>query len=277
MTESELHAVMTGGFATIAGSVLALYIHFGVSAHHLLAASVMSAPAALAMSKLMCPETEEPAVKRVEDIKVEKTEERNLFEAIAVGASMSIGLVANIAVMLIAFLSLLKCANAMLGWVGSMVGEPGFSFEFICSYVFMPFAYIMGVSWDDSFKVAELLGVKTFLNEFVAYKRFATLIKDKVDGRTGALSIRSEVITTYALCGFANFGSMGVQLGGIASLAPSKRGVLAKHVLRALIAGTLACFMTACIAGILYEEGQYDTTLPTVNTTAAALLTTLAP
>ena len=272
MTESELHAVMTGGFATIAGSVLATYIHFGVSAHHLLTASVMSAPAALAMSKLMCPEVEEPAVKKVEDIKVEKTDEKNILEAIAVGAAMSIGLVANIAVMLIAFLSLLKCANSVLGWFGSMVGEPAFSFEYICSYLFMPFAYIMGVSWDDSFKVAELLGVKTFLNEFVAYDRFSVFIKNKAKGTGDTLSSRSEVITTYALCGFANFGSMGIQLGGIGCLAPGKKKVLAKHVLRALVAGTLACFMTACIAGILYEEGKYDSEF-VMNTTTSLNIT----
>ena len=165
MTESELHAVMTGGFATIAGTVFAVYITFGISAHHLLTACVMSAPAALAMSKLMCPEVEESDLDR-DEIHMEKTDEKNIFEAIAVGASMSIGLVASIVVMLIAFISFLACADAILGWLGSMVGVPQFSFEYICSYVFMPFAYIMGVSWDDSFDVAELLGVKTFLNEF---------------------------------------------------------------------------------------------------------------
>ena len=260
MTESELHAVMTGGFATISGSVLAIYIHFGISATHLLSASIMSAPAALAMSKLMYPEVEEPSVKSVEEITVETTNERNVFEAIAEGATMSISLVASMVVNLIAFLSLLKCANSILGWLGSMVGEPAFSFEFICSYALMPFAYIMGVSWDDSFIAAELLGVKTFLNEFVAYQRLSVYIKNRETGSGNTLSIRSEVIITYALCGFANFGAMGIVLGCISSLVPSKRGVLAKHLLRALVAGTLACFMTACIAGLLYETSINNVT-----------------
>jgi len=277
MTKSELHAVMTGGFATIAGSVLAAYVKSGISASHLLSASVMSAPAALAMAKLMYPETEEPEFKNVDDIEVEKTDEKNVFEALAVGASMSISLVANIAVMLIAFLSMLKLANEILGWFGGMIGLDEFSFEFICSYVFMPFAYIMGVSWDDAFIVGELLGVKTFLNEFIAYKRLGALIFNRVNENDKAqMSIRSEVITTYALCGFANFGSMGVQLGGISALAPSRRPVLAKVVFRALIAGTMACFMTACIAGLLYDEGKYDTTItkapPIIITTMNTLI-----
>lgn len=281
MTESELHAVMTGGFATIAGSVLGAYISFGVSASHLLSASVMSAPAALAMSKLMYPEIEEPAIKSVDDITIERTDEQNIFEAMAVGASMSIGLVANITVMLIAFLAMLALTNGVLHWLGCMVDECDFSFEYMCSYVFMPFAYIMGVEWDDSFEVAKLLGVKTFLNEFIAYKRFAQIITNRVQNLDGdKISIRSEVITTYALCGFANFGSMGVQLGGLSVLAPSKRTILSRIVLRALIAGTFACFMTACIAGMLYDKGRYDTTItpaPNVTlqytTTAATTIT----
>ncbi|XP_066924761.1 solute carrier family 28 member 3-like isoform X1 [Clytia hemisphaerica] len=262
MTASELHAVMTGGFATIAGSVLATYILFGVSASHLLSASVMSAPAALAMSKLMYPETEEPEFTEVDKIEIDGTEETNVFEALAVGASMSIGLVANIGVMIIAFLSVLALFDGLLGWFGGMVGLHELSFEFICSYVFMPFAFIMGVDYKDSFEVAKMLGIKTFLNEFIAYEKLGDIIKNRVLERGGlTMSIRSEVIATYALCGFANFGSMGVQIGGISSLAPSKRTVLSQVVLRALVAGTLACFMTACVAGILYDESRYDVSI----------------
>jgi len=253
---------MTGGFATIAGSVLATYILFGVSASHLLSASVMSAPAALAMSKLMYPETEEPEFTEVDKIEIDGTEETNVFEALAVGASMSIGLVANIGVMIIAFLSVLALFDGLLGWFGGMVGLHELSFEFICSYVFMPFAFIMGVDYKDSFEVAKMLGIKTFLNEFIAYEKLGDIIKNRVLERGGlTMSIRSEVIATYALCGFANFGSMGVQIGGISSLAPSKRTVLSQVVLRALIAGTLACFMTACVAGILYDESRYDVSI----------------
>lgn len=279
MSNSELHAVMTGGFATIAGSVLATYISFGVPASHLLSASVMSAPAALAMSKLMYPETEEPEFSTVDDIKIEKTDEKNIFEALAVGASMSIGLVANIGVMLISFISVLALLNAILSWFGGMVDVPELSFEYICSYVFMPFAFIMGIEIDDSFHVAELLGVKTFLNEFIAYKRLGKIIDNRVHGTTGTkISIRSEIITTYALCGFANVGSMGVQLGGISVLAPNKRSILSKLVLRSLIAGTLACFMTACVAGVLYDEGRYDTSITqdSINSTISNITTTIS-
>ena len=279
MTESELHAVMTGGFATIAGSVLAIYIHLGVSASHLLSASIMSAPAALAMSKLMCPEVEVPAVRRVEDIKVEQPKEGNIFEAVTEGARLSIGLLANIVVNIIAFLSLLKCANSILGWLGSLVDVPHLSFEFISSYVFMPFAYIMGVPREDAFVVAELLGVKSFLNEFIAYKRLSVYITNRENGvpNTTVVSVRGEIIATYALCGFANFGSMGIMIGGIGSLVPSKRSVLAKHVFRSVIAGTLACFMTASVAGLLYDENVYASKNNFINATSLFTNKTTTP
>ena len=210
----------------------------------------------------------------MEDIQLEKPPEGNIFEAVTEGARLSIGLLANIVVNIIAFLSLLKCANSILAWLGSLVNVPQLSFEFIASYVFMPFAFIMGVPWKDAFLVAELLGVKSFLNEFIAYKRLAVYIKNREDGVAGAtvLSLRAEIIATYALCGLANFGSMGIMIGGIGSLVPSKRGVLAKHVFRAVIAGTLACFMTACVAGLLYEEEAYVRG-GLVNTTISSLVT----
>eukprot|EP00794_Sanderia_malayensis_P000551 gene551-1208_t len=264
LTKSEIHAVMTGGFATIAGSVLGAYILIGVSASHLLSASVMSAPAALAISKLMYPETTTPKTKKVSDIHIEKGNEKNFLEALAAGASMSIALVANISVMLIAFLSVLAFLDAILCWLGSMVGYC-ISFEWICSYVLMPFAYIMGVSWKDSFEVAKLLGLKTFLNEFVAYESLAKLIKNRRQNLAGTqLELRSETVATYALCGFANIGSIGVQIGGLSALAPKRRSDLASVAFRALLAGTIACFMTACIAGILYEDGFDDSRIPVV-------------
>merc|ERR1719427_37882 len=151
-----------------------------------------------------------------------------------------------------------------------MVDLPQLSFEFISSYVFMPFAFVMGIPWNDAFVVGELLGVKSFLNEFIAYQRLSVYINNRQNNvpHTHTLSVRSEIIATYALCGFANFGSMGIMIGGIGSLVPSKRGVLAKHVFRAVVAGTLACFMTACVAGLLYDESAY---LPSqgVNSTVA--------
>ncbi|KAJ6669639.1 hypothetical protein lerEdw1_000188 [Lerista edwardsae] len=258
ITKSELHAVMTAGFATIAGSVLGAYISFGVSASHLLTASVMSAPAALAVAKLFWPETERPQITTQQDTALEKGDSKNLLEAASQGASASIALVANIAANLIAFLALLSFFNAVLSWLGNMFNYPQLSFEIICAYVFMPFSFMMGVDWEDSFLVGELLGYKTFFNEFVAYEHLSKLIQLRKEGGEmyinavkQYLSIRSETIATYALCGFANFGSLGLVIGGLTSMAPSRKRDIAGGAFRAMIAGTVACFMTACIAGIL--------------------------
>ncbi|XP_053323212.1 solute carrier family 28 member 3 [Spea bombifrons] len=258
LTKSEIHAVMTAGFATIAGSVLGAYISFGVSSSHLLTASVMSAPAALAVGKLFWPETEPVRVNMQSGLKLEKGDARNILEAASQGASASIPLVANIAVNLMAFLSLLAFFNAVLSWLGNMFDYPQLSFEVICSYVFMPFSFVMGVDWEDSFIVGKLIGYKTFFNEFVAYEYLAGLITKRkeggplyIDGIKQFMSVRSETIATYALCGFANFGSLGITIGGLTSMAPSRKGDIAGGAIRAMIAGTVACFMTACIAGIL--------------------------
>ncbi|XP_031548619.1 solute carrier family 28 member 3-like isoform X1 [Actinia tenebrosa] len=278
VTKSELHAIMTGGFATIAGGVLAAYIEFGVSASHLLSASVMSAPAALAISKLLYPETDKPETLD-EDIHLPSSGERNVIEAAAKGASTAIALVANIAANLIAFLAFLAFFNAILSWLGSMVGHPEISFEYICSYLLRPVAFLMGVQWKDCDVVAELLGIKTFLNEFVAYIRLSGFItnrrKEIGDART--ISVRSEILATYALCGFSNFSSIGIQIGGLGPMAPTRTGDMAKVAMRALFAGTIACFMTACIAGILYDESMYEgrSLLAAVNTTV--LNTTVSP
>ncbi|XP_040612034.1 solute carrier family 28 member 3 [Mesocricetus auratus] len=258
VTRSELHAIMTAGFATIAGSVLGAYISFGVSSTHLLTASVMSAPASLAVAKLFWPETEKPKVTLKNAMKIESGDSRNLLEAATQGASSSIPLVANIAVNLIAFLALLSFVNSALSWFGNMFDYPQLSFELLCSYVFMPLSFMMGVDWQDSFMVAKLIGYKTFFNEFVAYDHLSKLINLRkaagpkfVNGVQQYMSIRSETIATYALCGFANFGSLGIVIGGLTSMAPSRKRDIASGALRALIAGTAACFMTACIAGIL--------------------------
>ncbi|CAI5786937.1 solute carrier family 28 member 3 [Podarcis lilfordi] len=269
ITRSELHAVMTAGFATIAGSVLGAYISFGIPASHLLTASVMSAPAALAIAKLFWPETEHPQITAQQGAKVEKgNNSKNLLEAASQGASASIPLVANIAANLIAFLALLSFCNAVLSWLGNMFNYSQLSFEVICAYVFMPFSFMMGVDWEDSFLVGRLLGYKTFFNEFVAYKDLSELIKLRkaggekyIGGENQYLSIRSETIATYALCGFANFGSLGLVIGGLTSMAPSRKRDIAGGALRAMIAGTVACFMTACIAGILSVAGDPCTAL----------------
>ncbi|CAG5116017.1 unnamed protein product, partial [Candidula unifasciata] len=227
MTKSEMHAVMTGGFATIAGAVMAAYIVYGVPANHLLSASVMSAPAALAVSKLFYPETETSKHKARDVYNIAKGTERNLIEAASNGASMSIKLVANIAVNLIAFVALLQFVNATLVWLGDRVGYDGLTFQLICSYIFWPLAFLMGADQDDCRVIAQLIGTKTFLNEFVA---------------------RSVVIATYALCGFSNLSSMGIQLGALGAMAPHRKSDMSKIVFRAMLAGNVACFVTACIA-----------------------------
>jgi CNT family concentrative nucleoside transporter len=244
MTLSELHAVMTGGFATIAGGVMAAYISFGVPAHHLIAASVMSAPAALAISKLLYPETEKSLTAGDVEVKVEQVY-ANAVDAAASGASDGLKLAANVAAMLIAFLGLLAFFNALLGWFGGLISLPQLSLELICAYLMAPVAWLMGVPWADCAEVGAVLGKKTILNEFIAYLDLMELVKQQ------EISERSQIISTYALCGFSNIGSIGIQIGGIGALAPQRQGDLARLSVRALIAGSLACFMTACIAGML--------------------------
>lgn len=244
MTNSELHAVMTGGFATIAGGVLAAYISFGIPVEHLLSASVMSAPASLAVSKLLYPETEKSSTAG----KIEINRESpyiNAIDAITSGAIEGLKLALNVAAMLIAFLGLVALLNATLGWMGSWVGIPSLSLELILSYLMAPIAWLMGVPWADVEAVGMLLGKKTILNEFIAYLDLKQLIENQ------AISPRSVVIATYALCGFSNLGSIAIQIGGISAIAPHRQGDLARLGVRAMVGGSIACFMTACIAGLL--------------------------
>ncbi len=251
LTQSELHAVMAGGFATIAGGVMAAYISFGVSAEHLIAASVMSAPAALVISKLLYPETEKSLTAGVVRVKVERTT-ANVIDAAATGASEGMKLALNVAAMLIAFLGLLALVNALLGWIGARFGLPQLSLEWIFSYLLAPVAWLMGVPWADCGQVGVLLGKKTILNEFIAYLDLKTLIENgKQAGSLPTISERAQIIATYALCGFSNIGSIGIQIGGISAIAPERQADLAKLGVRAMIAGSLACFMTAAIAGML--------------------------
>ncbi|XP_036005769.1 sodium/nucleoside cotransporter 1 isoform X2 [Fundulus heteroclitus] len=259
MTKSEIHAVMTGGFATIAGSVMGAFISFGIDASSLISASVMAAPCALAISKLSYPETEESKFNSDKNIKVAAGDEQNILEAVSSGASSSIGLVANIAANLIAFLAILGFINSALSWAGGMVGYPEITFELICSYVFMPITFMMGIPYDESFIVAELIGTKLFLNEFVAYQKLSELkanrlngLDEVIGGERQWISVRSEIITTYALCGFANFSSLGIVIGGLSAICPSKRGIISSLVLRAMITGTCVSLVNACIAGLLF-------------------------
>ncbi|NXQ58844.1 S28A1 protein, partial [Anthoscopus minutus] len=263
MTLSEIHAVMTGGFSTIAGSVMGAYISFGIDAASLIAASVMAAPCALAMSKLVYPEVEESKFKGKASIHLSSGEEQNILEAASNGAATSVGLVANIAANLIAFLAVLEFINAALRWFGEMVDIEGLTFQVICSYVLMPVAFLMGADWADSPLVAELLGIKIFLNEFVAYQQLATYKKNREMGleewdgnRKQWISERAESITTFALCGFANLSSIGISLGGLTSMVPQRKGDFASVVLRALLTGICVSMLNACLAGLLHVPTQ---------------------
>jgi len=250
MTKSELHAVMTGGFATVAGGVLAAYVgmlmaYFPDIAGHLMAASVMSAPAALVMSKLMYPESEEPETKGDLKLKLERPDV-NVIDAAARGAGEGLGLALNVGAMLLAFIALVALMNALLGWAGGLVGFPNLSLHAVLGGLLAPLAWCMGVPWVDAITVGSLLGIKTVLNEFVAYLQLSSLLQD-----VGSLQPRSVIITIYALSGFANFSSIAIQLGGIGGIAPNRRQDLSAVGLRAMVAGSLAAFMTATIAGML--------------------------
>lgn len=260
MTKSELHAVMVGGFATIAGGVMASYMSLGVPANHLIAASVMSAPAALVMAKIIFPEMERS--KTAGDVRIPRLKlYDNLLDAAARGTTDGLKLSANVVAMLISFLALLALADVILGWLdglidGTLLGgvyykDTGYqgifpaNLRILFGTLFSPLAFLMGVPWSEAGIVGNLLGIKVSANEFVAYLRLTDLIQ------TGQLSPRSITIATYALCGFANFGSIGIQIGGIGALAPGRRSELARLGLRAMFGGALASWMTATIAGML--------------------------
>ncbi|KAK4304462.1 hypothetical protein Pmani_023585 [Petrolisthes manimaculis] len=262
MTKSELHAVMTGGFATIAGTVLAAYINFGIDSSHLLSASVMSAPAALAFAKLFYPETKRSRT-GADEIKIVKGDEANLLHAALSGVTTAIPLVANITANLIAFYAFITFCNAVFNWTCILAGaqEGVCSLENLFGWIFMPLAWLMGVDWSECDKVGELIGLKTIINEFVAYAKLRDFKK------IGAISKRAEIIATYALCGFSNICAIGINLGAIGSMAPSRRGDIARVAWRAMIAGSCACFLTACIAGTLLDDFPDAGTTSTANTT----------
>ena len=250
MTDSELFACMTAGFATTAGAVLAAYVamlgpYIPDIAGHLVACSVMCAPGGLAIAKLMMPEVGEPVTAGVRDIAVPR-ETTNVLDAIAVGATDGLRLAANVAAMLIVFLALTAMLNAGLGWVGGRIGMT-LSLERLFAWVFSPLAWAMGVSSGDVGKVATLLGQKTVLNEFVAY----TAMSKALAADPTWLSERSRLIAAYALCGFANFGSIGIQIGGYSALEPSRRPDLSRLALRAMIAGMLTTCLVACVAAVI--------------------------
>jgi len=241
MTESELMTVMTAGMAHISGGVMAAYILFGVEAQHLLTAVIMTAPGTLMMAKLFVPETGEPETMGTVKLVVEKTDV-NVIDAIGRGTGEGLHLALNVGAMLISFLAIVALLNAGLGLIGQTFGVE-LSLQLILGWIFAPIAWALGVPWHDAATVGNLLGTRMVLNEFVAYSQLGPL--------KGMLDPKSFTIATFALCGFANFSSIGIQIGGIGALAPERRHDLARLGLRAMLAGTFANFLTATIAGML--------------------------
>jgi CNT family concentrative nucleoside transporter len=251
MTNSELFNVMVCGFATAAGGVLAAYTLMLRDvipnvAGHLLAATILQTPAAILLAKVMVPETEVPVTQGTTHVEVAKTT-TNVVEAAAAGASEGVGLALNVAGMLMAFIALVATLNAVVGWVGGFFGYPELSIQILMGAALRPLAWVMGVPWSETPYVGSIIGLKTVLNEFIAFGTFAN------DMRTGAVTIspRTEVIVSYAVVGFANFSSIAIQIGGIGGMAPSRRGDISRMGVRAMIAGNLAAFMSACWAGML--------------------------
>jgi concentrative nucleoside transporter, CNT family len=245
LTQSELFTVMASGMAHVSGAVMAAYVKIaGVDIKHLLTAVIMTAPATILLAKMLMPETEQPETAGKVRVEIEKPGV-NLIDAAARGAGDGLHLALNIGAMLIAFLALIAMVNGMLGWTHGLPGMGWLpeSLEKIFGVVFAPIAWLMGVSWKDATSVGNLLGTRLVLNEFVAFLQLGP-IRDQLDPR-------SFTIATYALCGFANFSSIAIQIGGIGALAPGRKSDLARLGLRAVAAGTMANFMSACIAGML--------------------------
>jgi CNT family concentrative nucleoside transporter len=245
LTESELFTVMTCGMAHVSGAVMAAYVIVGhVEIRHLLTAVIMTAPATIMLAKIFIPETEKPATMGQVEIQVENTAV-NVIDAAAQGAGDGLRLVLNIAAMLIAFLALIAMLNGMLHWAHTLplLGWLPESLEKIFGIVFAPVAWVMGVPWHDASAIGDLLGTRLITNEFVAFVQLGPMQK--------TLDPRSFTIATYALCGFANLSSIAIQIGGIGALAPNRKSDLARLGLRAVAAGSMANFMSACIAGML--------------------------
>lgn len=250
MTMSELNAVMVGGFATMAGGVLGALASMGFDAGNLLCASMISAPGGLLLAKVIQPEVDEP--KTMGTVKIDiKDESANVLESVANGTVGGLQLALNVGAMLIVFLALIAVINGLLGWAGGYLGYTGdsvWSLEAGLGKLFWPIAWLIGIETQDCAAAGQLLGLKMATNEFVAYGQLA---KFNTPESTIEISERTRDIMMFALCGFANFSSIGIQLGGIGGMAPERRGDLARLGLRAMLGGTLASFMTACFAGLL--------------------------
>jgi len=246
MTKSELFAVMCGGLASIAGSVLAALDSMNVPMEYLLAASFMAAPGGLLFAKIIMPETEEP-VSNIEDLEAanEVGKPANILDAAATGAASGLKLALNVGAMLLAFVGLIALINGIFGGVGSWFGYPDVTLELLLGYVFSPLAFLIGVPWDEAISVGSFIGQKFVVNEFVAYSDYTNSLKDGL-----VLSDKSQAIVSFALCGFANLSSIAILLGGLGGIAPSRRAEIARFGLLAVVAGTLSNLMSATIAGL---------------------------
>ncbi|MCE0494302.1 NupC/NupG family nucleoside CNT transporter [Vibrio salinus] len=253
MTESELFAIMCGGLASIAGSVLAGYASMGVPLEYLVAASFMAAPGGLLFAKLIKPETNVPKDHYDEDANSEEEKPANVIDAAASGASVGMQLALNIGAMLLAFIGLIALVNGLLGGIGGWFGMPGLSLDVILGWVFSPLAYIIGVPWSEATTAGAFIGQKIVMNEFVAYSNFIPYIGDHAQAvaTTGhIMSEKTQAIIAFALCGFANISSLAILLGGLGGMAPSRRKDIARMGIKAVIAGTLSNLMAATIAGL---------------------------
>ncbi|XP_067650388.1 solute carrier family 28 member 3-like [Haliotis asinina] len=281
LTPSELHTVMAAGFASITGTIFGMLTSFGAPANHLLAASVMSAPAALAISKLIAPETQPTRIQPHDAYNIPVPKFNSLLEAVSEGAKDAVPIVTSVMVTQMIFMAFVDFVDSTLLWFGERVGVAGLSFEFLCSYGFYPIVYIMGFSSSDFLRIGGLFGIKTFVNSLYGYQLLGILIKNRealeqyvastngtwhwenrdivldLTNRTlsgGILTKRSEVIGTYAFCGQNHLAAIGLTLGVFFTLIPERKGTITKYITRANISGQLACYMTACIAGMLYDE-----------------------
>ncbi|MDJ0910940.1 MAG: NupC/NupG family nucleoside CNT transporter [Woeseiaceae bacterium] len=243
MTQSELFAVMTGGCATIAGGVMMAYSRMGVDLGYLLTASFMAAPGGLLIAKIMMPETDTPSESMI-DVKPED-EPANIFEAIGNGAMTGMKIAVSVGAMLIAFVALIYMLNGLLGWVGSLFGFDGLTLQWILGQLFAPIAFLLGVPWSEAAEAGSLIGQKLVLNEFYAYAAFMEVQEN--------LSPYTQVVVTFALCGFSNFGSIAILLGGLGAVVPDRRHDIARLGLRAVIAGTLVNLMNAALAGLFFS------------------------
>ncbi len=241
MTDSELFAVMVGGLASIAGSIMAGYAGIGVELKYLLAASFMAAPAGLMMAKIILPETQ-TTNNELSDVDDDNTGYTNVLDAAASGASSGLQLALNVGAMLLAFVALIALLNGLIGWVGSLFGYPELTFELILGYLLAPLAWAIGIDWSEAVAAGSFIGQKIVVNEFVAYLSFVEVAE--------TLSPKSQAIITFALCGFANFSSIAILMGGIGAMAPNRRPDIARLGLKAVLAATLANLMSAALAGI---------------------------